>query len=310
MDINSDSGVANLVKKKILTDFKTISNESHPKDLIITDDDSDYVKNILAEYDLFKNRTRALNKKPSVIFYNKLYYRRIKFSVIHQGFVSKTTINRFHFQKKELIQKIIYRKLIKEFVSDNVFGDHSEVIIARIIAEAKNGKRIDSNQLSDDYYVLFNELKQLVGSGELTIDEESEGWLELKEIQSRDSKALDKEKAKKENLCYFILDQSPINADLFIINRNKLLSLSTSNLEKFVSLICKALNLHNTLEIKLKKMESKKKIAKSKYIPKKASTASQKLALIKKYKSEGKNQREVADLVGCCERTVRNYWNR
>jgi hypothetical protein len=314
MNTSNESEIAKLVvrgKSGIINNFKSIAAGNRNKRLIRTEEDSDTVRNLIKAHDLFNDRTKALgilSRPAAVQKYQKLSYRLIKIAVIHQGFVSKRTLARFKFNPSELVEKITYRNLIENFVRDNMFGEHHELIKTAIITEYHKGKHVDINSMSDEFHEINGELLQLVGSGELTAAEESEGWLIWSEIRNKDKTANYREQAKIENLCWFILGYDPLNPNLIIVNKTRLFSLSTSNLEIIISFICKQINQYNRKIIEDKRDADKRIKAIAKYIPKKPTSANQKKTLIKDLKAEGKTQSEIALLVGCSERTVRNYW--
>lgn len=310
MDTSNESEVVKLVISEILDNFKATADRSNKKSLIITEEDSDRVKTLIKDYDSFKERTKALgiiNKPVSVQSYQKLMYKLIRIAVIHQGFVSRSTLARFNFNSRELIKKITYRNLVEKFVKNNLLGEHYKLMEAAIVEEAKKGKEIDINATSEEFWDINYELKQYAGSGEFTPEEESAGWLLWTEIKNRDKSFNHKKLAKIENLCYYISfkSQNPVSK---IIYQDKILSLSTSNLETIISFICKILNQHNRTAIEAKRKADKRLKTNAKYTHKKSKTADQKKALINDLKADGKTQREIARLIGCSERTVRNHW--
>ena len=313
MDTNNDSQAVKLVfrgKSGILANFKSLADGSIKKSLIRTDQDSDRLKALIKDYDSFNDRTKALgilNRPVSVQKYQKLLYKQIKIAVIRQGFVSRVTLARFKFNPVELIEKITYRNLIEKFVIDNLLGENYEIIRAATIEEAKKGKDIDINAISDEFYDINFELKQYAGSGEFTQAEESAGWLTWTEIKNKDKSAIYKKKARIENLCYYVTF-NPMNPGLKVIDRNKLLSLSTSDLERIIRFYCKIMNAHNIKLIEAKRKSDKSLKTNSKYIHKKSTSADEKREWIKDLKAEGKTQVEIAKKIGCSERTVRAYW--
>ena len=310
MDANKVPEIAKLVISEILDNFKATADRSNKKSLIITEEDSDRVKTLIRDYDSFKERTKALgimNRPVSVLNYQKLIYKLIRIAVIHQGFVSRSTLARFKFNSKELIKKITYRNLVEKFVIDNLLGEHYKLMEAAIVEEAKKGKEIDINAISDEFWEINYELKQYAGSGECTPEEESAGWLLWTQIRNRDKSANHKKLAKIENLCYYISFKTQTPASR-IIYQDKVRSLSTSNLETIISFICKQINQLNKKAIDAKRKADKRLKSKANYTPKKSKTADQKKAIIKDLKADGKTQSEIARLIGCSERTVRNHW--
>lgn len=310
MDTNDVSQAEKLVVSEILKNFKSIAAGTNKKSLKLAEEDGDRVKSLIKEYDLFNEHTKALgvlDKPQSVILHQKLMYKLIRIGVIHQGFVSNSTLRRFQFNADELQKKITYRKLVANFVSDQLLDENFEVMQPVIIEEAKKGEEVDINKMSDEYHGMSSELKLYSGSGEFTKEEVSIGWVTLSDLKNRDKSLNHKRFAKIENLCYYITHKSS-NPGSSLIYRDKILSLSTSNLEAILTFICKKLNEHNKEAINAKRKADKRLKSKVAYVLKKALTVAEKRTLIQDLKTEGKNQNQVALLLGCSERTVRNYW--
>jgi hypothetical protein len=298
-------------KSGILTQFKLSAEASRNKSLRRTQEDSDRVNSLIKEYDSLEKHIktqRLLDRKKLENNHLKVVYRLIKIAVIRQGFISSSTLARFKFIPADLIEKITYRNLIEKFLIDNLFGEQQEVIKPAIIEESQKGEAIDINVMSDEFIELNSDLKWLTGSGELTKAEEGAGWLKWSQIKNRDKSAIYKKQAKIQNLCYYILSQSTSDPNRIIIDRKKLLSLSTSNLERIITFYCKKMNAYNGKVIESLRKSDKRLKTNSKYIHRKPSTANEKRERIKDLKIEGKTQSEIAKEIGCSERTVRSYW--
>lgn len=294
----------------IITKFKISAEAGRTKKLKKTGEDGDRVKDLILVHDAFKNLIKtqglihrlSLNKK-----HLSLIIKQIKIAVIQQGYISKSTLARFRFNPSYLAEKITYRKLIEGFLIENIVEIQNNYIRTKIFEEAKKGGLVDTFNMSNEFSELMNNLKLQTSSGKLTQVEIDAGWLKLGEVGNKDKSLIYKKQAKIENLCYYI-SFNPSNPSLSIIDSKKLLSLSTSNIERIIRFYCRIMNIYNKNEIDSKRKSDKRLRANKNYKPKKHTSADQKKKLVQKYKAMGLNQKEVAKKIGCSERLVRTYW--
>ena len=297
-------------KSGILEKFKLTAANSKNKSLKRTSVDNARVNALIREYDSIQVfiKKQGLNNRLSLEHKHlKLMYRLIKLAVINQGFISNGTLARFKFNPVELVEKITYRNLLEKFVTKSLVDGETDEIRNAVLGEAKKGEYVDINLMSDEFYDWRGELRQFDGSGEFTDEEMSAGWLKWSELKNRDKSLIYKKQARTENLCYYI-STNPQNSGLKIISKDRILSLSTSNLEKLVFFYCKAFKAHNINAIKETRKSDKRLSANPNYVHKKTTTANEKREMVKDLKAEGKTQIEVANIIGCSERTVRTYW--
>ena len=292
----------------ILTNFKLESVARRYEKLTLTDSDTRRVADLIAAYHAAnKEMARAFMKKQE---FNKrqlkLLYKLIKTAIIRQGFISHTTLSRFKFNKADLVEKITYRNLIEEFISDKIIGYQNRLIQAALSNEADKGEYLDIEELNREAYALNWKLKQLDGSGELPQEEIDAGNLKLAEINKNIRKKICS-RSKIENLCYFIY-HNQMRPGEKSLDSKKFLSLGTSNLERIVSFYCQIMNAHNAKQIQLKRKSDKSLKTNINYVPKKLFTANAKRKMVEDLKAKGKTQKEIAVKIGCSERTVRAYW--